>query len=350
MDNPGTSMEDVPTPERKRTELTRRTLLKTGAGVAGISFAGCSSLTGGDGTTELRLGHAVPPDVLHGAMANVFIDRVDELSGGDVQIEEFPNGELGTPVEMSESTSAGDLDMTAVPAGPIFDDARILNYPYLFDSHRQKAEVTDETQSDVMRDLIQRAKEEANVRILAHHSYDTRNINLLEPITSPSGMEGRTLRTPEQAIFREPIRALGASTTALPQSELPTALETGSVEGHDTGIIVFWAFGLEELHSHTMMTEHMIQGDELMINADTWDGLDSEEQDWLLEAARDAKSASVDRIEGELNQAVEEVGDAVEFIGADDGLEVDAFQSIIEDHLEEAFPELQDLRQQFANV
>jgi TRAP-type C4-dicarboxylate transport system substrate-binding protein len=107
---------------------------------------------------------------------------------------------------------------------------------------------------------------------------------------------------------------------------------------------------LEELHSHTMMTQHMIQGDELMINADTWEDLGSDEQDWLLEAARDAKSASVDRIEGELEQAREEVGDAVEFVGPDDGLEVDAFRSIIEPHLEEAFPELQDLRQQFANV
>ncbi len=61
---------------------------------------------------HMKLAHYAAVDHPGGVAAQAFADAVKERTGGGIEIEVYPNNELGAPDEMLEQNIMGVVDMT----------------------------------------------------------------------------------------------------------------------------------------------------------------------------------------------------------------------------------------------
>src|SRR5271157_3574376 len=93
-------------------------------------------------TVNLRLAHSEPTTNPRHDASLFFAKRVAELTNGEVKIEVFPAGTLGTHQSCQQQVSMGVLDFYITTAGLVstYDDKRVqelVELPYLFDTYSQ---------------------------------------------------------------------------------------------------------------------------------------------------------------------------------------------------------------------
>ena len=82
----------------------------------------------------LRVGMGDPINSDQGALAKRLKSVIESLSNGEVVVELFPGGALGTETEMLQNTRMGTLDMSIVGVGnavPFVKALGALTLPYL---------------------------------------------------------------------------------------------------------------------------------------------------------------------------------------------------------------------------
>ncbi|WPJ96265.1 TRAP transporter substrate-binding protein DctP [Coraliomargarita algicola] len=104
--------------------------------LASLAFAFFSP--SGGGTTigrELKVSHNSPTThPVHAGLEHM-AKRLAELSGGQLRLQVFPNGQLGSETQTMEQLQAGTLDIAKGSSAPISNFVsvcKIFSLPYLF--------------------------------------------------------------------------------------------------------------------------------------------------------------------------------------------------------------------------
>ena len=118
---------------------------KTGIFLLLLSFLILSCAQKKQGTV-LKLAHGLDPShPVHSAM--VFMaDRCEEISGGEMTIEIYPSGQLGSEQQCVELLQIGSLAITKVSAAVMesfTEDFKVLGLPYVFRSKEHSFKVLD---------------------------------------------------------------------------------------------------------------------------------------------------------------------------------------------------------------
>lgn len=364
--------------------IDRRQFVKAGASsVALVTFAGCSGsestdtpADGGDGSGDdggdtsspadggattgtptlesfsFRLANSVPETGIFSKYGKRFINNVEEASDGKITGELFPNGQLGTVVEMANSAKTGSIDMVIIPMSPIFRDFSVFAYPYVFEDYDHLLRGTNPETSPVMQDLLERMGSEANVRLLGMSILGTRQVSLNETkACTPSDLNGLDIRSPPLEIFTKTVEGLGGNPVNLDPTELVSSLSSGAVQGQENPVNVMNSFGLQEVQEYVIETEHIRHAVPHYTNLDFWDGMSSEAQTIVQDAANEASQWNAEAIasaEEEATQALKDGG--MTFVGTDDCLDLDAFKESTRSLVSEAFPEWAELASQLQQV
>ena len=98
----------------------------------GIFVSSCGEL---EKHKTLKLAHGLPTDhPVHKAM-EFMADRCNEVSGGELQIQIYAGGQLGSEQQCVELLQIGSLAITKVSAAVMesfTDDYKVLGLPYIF--------------------------------------------------------------------------------------------------------------------------------------------------------------------------------------------------------------------------
>ena len=82
----------------------------------GNSEAGTPNNDGAATTVyTIQYGHNQREDSPQGVGVQAFKDKVEELSGGQIKVDIYPNGQLGALREMIENCQSGVIQMTQQP-------------------------------------------------------------------------------------------------------------------------------------------------------------------------------------------------------------------------------------------
>lgn len=177
----------------------------------------------------LRLAHYLPP--MHNMAANVLPDwanRIREQSGGRLEIEIFPAGQLLQVDEILDGVQAGVADIGWSMPGATpgrFPVMSVLELPFIFTNAADASRVVMEAFENGDLDA-----EFQGVRVLYLHTHSPGVISTRERIETLEQLAGQRIRFPSPAA-RMMLEHLGAQPVGVPAPQAYESLERGVLNG-----------------------------------------------------------------------------------------------------------------------
>nr|WP_111300328.1 TRAP transporter substrate-binding protein [Paracoccus saliphilus] len=317
--------------------LSRRGLL---LGASAALLATPFIATRARAATTLRYGHMHTPDSIAGAQAQWFADAVAEKTGGEIEIQMFPNSQLGKLQELAEAVSTGSIAFshnTAGAIGSLYAPFAAFDTPYLYRDVDHLMKVTD-VQGPVMSKLNQGLIDASGTRALYAFYFGTRNLTADRAAKTPADLTGVKIRSIPFPIYMATVEGLGAVPVPVDWAEVPTALATGVVDGQENPMNVLVSAKLYEVQSHLMLTGHITAAQVVMMNDGVWNDLSDAHKEAVAAAATEtrvrASEAMLASEESDL-QTLRDHGMTV--LGEADGLELAAFREGVQSRISSEF-------------
>jgi len=222
--------------------------------------------------------------------ALAFKDYVEKNTSGAIKVEIYPASQFGKDAETMEGLKMGTLELAVAHDGAIavvFKEIAILGIPYLYDSHAHAWRVYDSAFGQKFADLM---VQKTGIRMLAIADNGVRHFtNSLRPIVTPADMKGMKIRIMPSPVFKSLVESLGASPSAVPWTELPTALQSKVVDGQENGVTNILAASLYQYQKYITLDGHVWSIHAYVMNDKFFKGLTPEQQKVVLEATKIAR-------------------------------------------------------------
>lgn len=246
----------------------------------------------------LRLGHPGVIGMSYSLGADKFAELVKQRTGGNVDIQVFPNSQLGSEKDMDEQVKNGIIQFFVSSAGMVasFDGwgpAAVLGMPYVIKGDTDEDQfpvLTKLARGPVMAEAAEKAAKASGIRALDQSWwYGTRNLTTKnKQVTKVEDLKGLKIRTPDAPVQKLAMSALGASVVPMAVAELYSAMQMGVVEGQENPLNTIYSSKYYEVQKYLALTGHMTQNQILGANEKWYQSQSPELQKLLVQAAWDA--------------------------------------------------------------
>ena len=223
-----------------------------------------------------------------GKFAIKFKELVEEKTKGDVKVENYFRGVLGSQKDFVEGLRMGTLEVSWVTIGFFSSYEPILNIfelPYLYSSREHAFWMVN----GPLEKMIKERVEKHGVNLLAFFEAGRRNItNNVRPIYTPEDLKGLKLRVPESKVNIDTLTALGANAVPFSWSEVYLALQQGLFDGQENPFGVIYATKVYEVQKYLSKTGHMFLMHMVLYSEKLWNQLPEDIQEKIEEAAQEA--------------------------------------------------------------
>lgn len=231
-----------------------------------------------------------------GAAGSVFdelvAEKAAEITGGQLNIVTYINGELGADTDLLRQMQNGDIDMVGSQIAALVSFAPELA---IFDLPMVFATVDGDTIHQVLngdsqtRAALDTAFENANWHLLgflqnATFRLTTANTNL-QDLASFDGLQIRTMENTNHMAFWE---AIGAEPTPMAWNEVYFALQSGNIGAEENAADTIVGANLYEVQDYLACTNHILYVNQISMNKDSWESLDPAYQAALEQAVAEA--------------------------------------------------------------
>lgn len=255
---------------------------------ASLVFAGGSKDAGSKGPIKMRLAHYAAVDHPGGIAAQQFADNVKARTNGAIEIEVYPNNELGAPDEMLEQNIQGVVDMTLGTQGSLDKYSKkfaTVMMPFAFDSYEHVYKVLDGPFYEWTKDDLA----SQGLVYIGSWDYGFRNLtNSVRPINTPDDVRGLKIRTPGEIQLQSCMEALGGNVQAIAFNELYLALRSGTVDAQENPLSVIWFNKYYETQKYLALTGHVYNSMNLVMSKKIYDNLPAEYQKIIREESKKA--------------------------------------------------------------
>lgn len=265
---------------------------KLAAFAASTAILALTAVTAADAKVNLRFGHVNGYGEVAADLFQEFADRVRARTGGEVDIKVFPAAQLGKEIELVQQAKLGGVDITApsLPAAAaILPSLEIPSTPFMWNDWDQARAVIE---GEAMQPIWDELETKHNLIPLTKTWYwGWRNMTLREKaVSKPEDVANLKIRTPEQTVWVEMVKALGGVPTPVPFADVYVALQQKLVDGQENPIPTIYSRRFFEVQGYLVMTRHMLQNNMILINKSVFEKLTPRFQRILLEEARGASA------------------------------------------------------------
>jgi tripartite ATP-independent transporter DctP family solute receptor len=253
----------------------------------------------------IRIGHLNPEDPFQshsGTMTAVFKSLVESASNGAIEVQLFPNGQLGKDNEVIDQVSAGIVESSISSSGGVAQSyplVGVFDIPFAFPNIGVASRVISKD-SAFGKKFVADIEAKTGLKVLG--LIDSGGFfaitNSKRPITSVADMDGLRIRTMTLPTHEAIISSLGGNPTPLPWAEVYTALQTGVADGQMNPVPVIAFAKFDEVQKYLSVTNHIITPYVWFMNKEFFDGLSPEHQNiinWASEVATEA-GRSISRV------------------------------------------------------
>ena len=271
------------------------------------------TLAGTAGAQEqvtLKLGHlANEQNVWHKASLK-FAEEAKALSNGTINVEVYPNEQLGKEMDVIGGIQLGSADMTIT--GESLQNwapsAALLAVPYAI---RDLDHLDAVAGGPIGKKIEDEIREKAGLRPIAYFARGPRDLTSNRPIKTPDDLNGLRLRVPNVPLFVDVWSALGAKPTPMAFSEVFTSLQSHTIDAQENPLSLIQSASFYEVQKDVNLTEHVRSWIYLVIGENRFQGLTKEQQDAVLEAGKRAQAYERDlflKDEEQLKQDLKDKG------------------------------------------
>jgi TRAP-type transport system periplasmic protein len=245
--------------------------------------------------TVIRWGELLATSHPQVQMAERIAKDVKDKTSGRIDIQIFPNGQLGTGKDMIESVTAGALQLTTDGAGALgafLPQLSLIEAPYLW---RDAAHLAKVSAAPIFAKMNEELAAKRNMRMLNVTYYGKRHLTTgNKAVNTPADMVGFKLRVPPVDVFRAMAESWGARPTPIAFPELYLSLSQGAVDGQENPLPTIQSGKFFEVQKFLVLTEHIITPRMIIANEAFWKGLSAADRG-LLQAAFDVGAAWQDK-------------------------------------------------------
>lgn len=195
-----------------------------------------------------------------------FKELAEEYSGGSLQVDVYPNSQLGSEDTFIDSVKQGTVQMGATGTMIAKYDPVIYaqETPFLFDGWEDAEEVMTGELSHYITDGFE---EVSGMKIAAITVNGFRQFSSNKTMNSIDEFKGQRIRVPNVPNYIEMVEALGASPIAMSLTDLFTALEQNTVDGQDNPYPTDWSSSFYEVQDYILESNHMFSPANWVVNA-----------------------------------------------------------------------------------
>lgn len=271
-----------------------------------------SSSSNGDSgeSVTFRLGHIFPVDSVKDQAAKMFAERIEEETDGEVKIDVYPASQLGGDEVLAQDISRGTLEMSFLNQGSLSGLDEMLDFhylPFIVTSNEEADEIFygDGIIPEIMTDTLA----EHNMTTLGFFENEFRGVSNSErAVSSIDDLKGMKLRVPGSQAIKGFFEEAGSQAVVMPFNELYLALQQGTVDGQDNGLLLTGDSKFQEVNKFYTLLNHVYASGSIVINTEKFDALTEEQkevfkevgqevQEWQLENNRKASADYIQMFE-----------------------------------------------------
>ena len=234
---------------------------------------------------EFAIANDSTDDTVTGLMTQKLKEVLEAKSKGAFKVATFPNSQLGSDREITQSCQNGELAFVVQNTAPqvnFVPKAAVFDLPNLFPNKKVARAALDKFQRDIEPEYAK-----AGIVMLGFGDQGFRVLSSNKSINKIEDFKGLKLRTMENKYHVQYWQSLGANPTPLPFSELYLALQQGTVTGQENPYEVIVATKLYEVQKYVIDTNHLFHTITIIMSKNIYDQLTPEEQKLVRDAARE---------------------------------------------------------------
>ncbi|MBB1271891.1 TRAP transporter substrate-binding protein [Psychromonas sp. SR45-3] len=251
-----------------------------------IATACATSFTVSSADYTLKLGHLANEDNVWNKAVVKLSEDVYKKSNGRLEINIYPNDQLGNELDVINSIQLGTADMTI--SGESLQNwapkAALLAIPYAFKDSEQLAKAAN---GEVGKAIEKQITQKTGLVPIAWFERGARNLTSNKPIKTPDDLDGMTLRVPNVPLFVSVWDALGAKPIPMSFSEVFTSLQQGTIKGQENPLSLIKSASFYEVQDYVNLTEHVRSWIYVVIGQNQLNRLPQDLQKILLTSAKD---------------------------------------------------------------
>lgn len=198
-----------------------------------------------------KLAHEELPGGFMDSVAHEFGKKLAEKSNGNIKLEVYPSGTLGTSEDLVELTQHNAIQFNFADAGHLgtqIPQVQALLLQYLFPSDMNV--VKQVLNEGSFMELLTPKFHEKNLEPLVNLTEGWQVWSTNRPISKPSDFNDFKMRTMSSKLLVESYAAYGANPTPIPFSEVYSALQLKMVDGQENPVFAIYDMKFYEVQQN----------------------------------------------------------------------------------------------------
>jgi C4-dicarboxylate-binding protein DctP len=237
----------------------------------------------------LKFSHVVSENTPKGQAAKFFEKRLEELSGGKIDVQVYPSSQLYGDKAVLKAIRLNSVQM-ACPSfskfGKIVPQLALFDLPFLFRDIDHLHRVQDGPVGQKLKDMVT-AKGIVALNFWDNH-FKQLSTSKDKPLLLPEDAKGQKFRIMSSKVLEAQFKAIGANPQMMPFPEVYSGLQQGVIDGQENTNSNIYTKKFYEVQKHLSLTNHGYLGYLVVMSKKFWNSLPKDLQKDVIQAMNEA--------------------------------------------------------------
>jgi len=237
----------------------------------------------------LKFSHVVSPNTPKGKAADFFEKKLEELSGGRIDVQVYPSSQLYKDSAALKALRLNSIQMAAPSFskfGKLVPQLALFDLPFLFNDMGHLHRVQDGEVGQKLKNMVNKKG------FIALNFWDNHFKQLStskdQPLIKPSDATGQKFRIMSSKVLEAQFLAVGANPQMMPFSEVYSGLQQGVIDGQENTNSNIFTKKFHEVQQNLTLTNHGYLGYLVVMSKKFWNSLPKDLQAKVTQAMNEA--------------------------------------------------------------
>ena len=224
----------------------------------------------------LKFSHVVSPNTPKGKAADFFEKRLEELSGGKIDVQVYPSSQLYNDSAVLKALTLDSVQMAAPSFskfGKIVPQLALFDLPFLFNDLDHLHRVQDSQVGKKLKGLV---TAKGFVALSFWDNGFKQLSSSKKALINPEDAAGQKFRIMSSKVLEAQFKAVDANPQMMPFSEVYSGLQQGVIDAAENPISNIWTKKFHEVQKYLTVSNHGYLGYLVVVSKKFWESLPSD--------------------------------------------------------------------------